>query len=283
MAKRILAIIIISVLIFHVYTGHASENKAFIGVLPYYAPEKIWHFYKPFIDYLNKTTGISWELKLYNNYDAIIDSICSGEVSIAYLGPNPLGLAYEKCKVRPLAVILGDDGKPFYRSIIFTNDHKINSLRGLKGKSFAFGDKDSTSSHIIPRKMLEDEGITIDMIRPVFLKNHEKIINAVAKKEVDAGATKESVFKKVKDARFNILKVSEPLPHHAFCAAPNINPDIEKKFTSALLKLKPLQNKGDENIVKEWDHELRHGFILPPENYIKDIMKLNDLFKRYND
>ena len=283
MVKRILYIIIISMLIFHVCTAYAAENKVFIGILPHYAPEKIWHFYKPFIDYLNKTTDISWELKLYHNYDAIIDGICSGEVSIAYLGPNPFGLAYEKCRAKPLLVILGNDGKPFYRSIIFTNNHKINSLKELKGKPFAFGDRDSTSSYIIPRKMLEDEGITMAMIKPVFLKNHDKIINAVAKNEAVAGATKVSVFEKFKDMKFKTLKVSEPLPQHAFCAVPNINPDIEKKFTSALLKLKPLQNKGDKNIVKEWDSELRHGFILPPENYIKEIMKLHTLLKRYND
>jgi phosphonate transport system substrate-binding protein len=271
MVKKLFIIIAFLVLIFSaVHYGYAAENKVYIGILPYYAPDKIWHFYEPFIDYLNKTTDISWELKLYHNYDAIIDGICSSEVSIAYLGPNPFGLAYEKCKAKPLLVILGDDGKPFYRSIIFTNNHKINSLKELKGKPFAFGDRDSTSSNIVPRKMLEDAGITMDMIKPVFLKSHEKIINAV-------------VFEKFKGLKFKVLKVSEPLPLHSFCTTSNINPDIERKFMNALLKLKPLHDDSDRNIVKNWDPELRYGFTLPPKDYIQNILKLHRLFEKYND
>jgi len=185
----------------------------------------------------------------------------------AYLGPNPFGLAYEKCRVKPLLVILGDDEKPFYRSIIFTGNRSINSLKDLKGEPFAFGDRDSTSSNIIPRKMLEDEGITLDMIKPVFLKSHGKIINAVASNEVAAGATKVSVFEKFKGLKFKKLKTSEPLPHHSFCAAPGTNPDIERKFINALSKLKPLHNKRDKDMVKDWDPELRYGFVLPPKNY----------------
>lgn len=284
MGRGAFALFLTVVLLFSFASAaYTAENKAYIGILPYYAPEKIWHFYKPFINYLNKTTGVSWELKLYHSYDSIIDGICSSEISIAYLGPNPFGLAYEKCKIKPLLVMLGSDGKPFYRSIIFTNDSSIASLKDLEGKKVAFGDRDSTSSNIVPRKMLEDEGVTMDMIKPVFLRSHEKIIDAVASNKVTAGATKVSIFEKVKGLQFRALKISEPLPHHTFCAASNINPDIEKKFINALLKLKLLRSNNDKDIVKDWDPELRYGFTLPPKNYIHDILKLHSLFKRYND
>ena len=232
MAKKIFIATIFVILIFSAIPNAYSTEKQYIGILPYYAPDKIWHFYKPFINHLNKTTDISWELKLYHNYDAIIDGICSGEISIAYLGPNPFGLAYEKCRVKPLLVILGDDEKPFYRSIIFTGNRSIN---------------------------------------------------AVASNEVAAGATKVSVFEKFKGLKFKKLKTSEPLPHHSFCAAPGTNPDIERKFINALSKLKPLHNKRDKDMVKDWDPELRYGFVLPPKNYVQGILKLHTLFKKYND
>lgn len=284
MVKKIFIIIVFLVLIFSaVPYGYAADNTVYIGIIPYYAPDKIWHFYKPFTDYLTKTTDISWELKLYHNYDAIIDGLCSGEVSIAYLGPNSLGLAYEKCKAKPLLVVLGEDGQPFYKSVIFTNNHKINSLKELEGKIFAFGDKESTSSNIVPRKMLEDAGVTMDKIKPIFLKNHEKIINAVAKNEATAGATKDSILKKFQEMKFKILKVSESIPQYSFCALPNINPEIERKFMNALLKLKPLSNKADRDKVKEWDSELRYGFTLPPEYYFQNVLKLRALSKKLNE
>lgn len=260
----------------------AAEETLYVGILPYYAPDKIWHFYRPFISYLNKETGLKWELKLYHSYDAIIDGICKNEVSIAYLGPVPFGLASERCIIRPLLVVLGADGKPFYKSIIFTGNRDINSLKELQGKTFAFGDKDSTSSTIVPRKMLEDEGITINMIKPLFLKSHEKIIEAVARNKAIAGAVKVSVFKKFEGLGFKILKVSEPIPHHCFCTV-NINTDREKKFINALIKLNPSRNPSDRNIIKNWDPELKYGFTIPPDDYTTWILELRNLFKKYYD
>lgn len=262
--------------------GYADSNKIYIGILPYYAPEKIWHLYRPFIAYLNKTTGLNWDIKLYHSYDAMVEGICNGEVSIAYLGPNPFGIAYERCKVRPLIVVLGEDSMPYYRSIIFTADKGINSVKEIKGKTFAFGDRDSTSSYIIPRKILEDNGITLDIIKPLFLKSHEKIIEAVAENMATAGATKVSVFEKYKSLGFKTLVVSEPLPHHSFCAA-SIGNDIEKRFVRAMLKLKPINNPKDRVIMKNWDPELKYGFASPPDDFISRILKLHELYRKYSD
>lgn len=281
--RRIILLIITSIILtLTAIPGEAKENKIYIGILPYYAPDKIWHFYRPFISYLNKETGLKWDLKLYHSYDAMVEGICSNEVSIAYLGPVPLGLAREMCKVRPLLVVLGADGKPFYNSIIFTGNKGINSLKDLRGKAFAFGDRNSTSSTVVPRKMLGDEGITMNMIKPLFMKSHEKIIEAVAKNKAIAGATKVSVFEKFREMGFKILKVSEPIPHHCFCTV-NINTDMEKKFINALIKLNPSRNPSDRNIIRNWDPELQHGFTIPPDDYIIRVLELQGLFKKYND
>lgn len=282
MVRIIFLIIVLIALTFTTLSqGYAAENPLYIGILPYYAPDKIWVFYRPFIAYLNETTGLPWDLRLYHSYDALIDGICSGEVAIAYLGPVPFSLAYEKCRIRPLVVALGDDGKPFYQSIIFTNNQQITSLNDLRGKTFAFGDRESTSSFIIPKKMLQDSGISMDMIKPLFLKSHEKIIKAVAKNEAVAGATKTSVYKRFKKLGFKTLLVSEPLPHHSFCTF-KITPDIERRFTKALLKLKP-QNHIDRNIMKNWDPELRNGFSTPPDDYIQQVLKIDESSKNRDD
>lgn len=261
--------------------GYAKTDTIYIGILPYYAPDRIWLFYKPFIAYLNKATGLRWDLRLYHNYDAMIEGVCKGEVSIAYLGPNPFGIAYERCKIKPLLVALGEDGKPYYRSVIFTIDKGINSLKELKGKTFAFGDKDSTSSYIIPRKILEDNGITMQMIRPLFLKSHEKIIEAVMRNEAVAGATKVSVFGIFKGSGLKALLTSEPLPNHAFCSS-GVDRDLEERFKKVLLRLKPL-NQKDRAIMQKWDPEIRYGFAIPPDDYIERVLKLHELFKKYSD
>lgn len=256
-----------------------AANKTYIGILPFYQSDKIWLFYKPFIEYLNKTTDMSWELKLYHNYDAIIDGICSNEISIAYLGPIPFGLAYEKCKAKPLLVVLGNDERPFYRSVIFTSDPKIRSIKDLKGKKVALGDKKSTAAYIVPLQMLEDEGINLDMIEPLLFNTHDRVIKAVLNNEASGGAVKESAFENFRSLNLKKIKESMPLPHFAFCAYPGIDPVIEKSFIKALT-LKPLKNKTDMEITKDWDPELRHGFTLPPQNYIQEVERLLRLYKK---
>ncbi len=149
----------------------------------------------------------------------------------------------------------------------------------MKGKKFAFGETTAAGAHIVPRRMLEDEGVTIDAISPVFLKSQEKIISSVLKKEVAAGAVKEPVFEKFKELNLKVLKISDPIPNYTFCATSTIAPRIEREFINALLKLKPIFNEADKNTVKYWDPELRHGFILPPPNYIQDVLKLQRTYK----
>lgn len=260
------------------YTGSVQ----FIGVMPTFYGENVYQFYKPFIDYLNKTTNIRWELKLYPTYTSTLNAICSKEIDIAYIGPNLLGLAHEKCNAKPLVVSLNSSGKPFYRSVIFTSDSKITTIKGLKGKKVAFGDNASTATNIVPREMLNKEGLFFDMIKPVFYKNHQDIIKAVASNKVSAGSAKEHVLERFKDFNFRALKVSEPIPQYTFCSAPGVSPEAARKFTDALLRLKPLTEKADKKLVNNWHFELRNGFALPPENYMKEIMKLHRTFKKYN-
>ena len=140
MIKRIVLILIFFI-IFFTFTsnGYSLEHRAYIGIVPYYSPEKIWKLFTPFIDYLNKETNhIKWELRLYHKPKDVIDGLCTGEIDIALFGPIPAAQSYEKCKAKPILVSLGSDGKPSYRGVIITNDQNINSLKDLKGKRFAF-------------------------------------------------------------------------------------------------------------------------------------------------
>ncbi len=280
--KKIFVIIVFLILTFSVPAHGYDKNTVYIGIVPFYSPEKIWSSYKPLIDYLNKTTDINWELKFFKNHEAIIKGICLDEVSIAFLGPVPLGRAYEMCSVKVLLVALGKDGNAHYRSIIITSNPRIKSLEDIKGKPFAFF-KNSTAAYVLPRKMLEEGGISMGDIKPVFYSGQDDIIKALLNQEVASGGVKESLYEKFKSFNLKALKASDPLPNFAFCASPNISRKISEKFANSLLKLKPITSKKDKNIVKGWDDEIRHGFVLPSDNYLKDVLKLQEWDKKYKN
>jgi phosphonate transport system substrate-binding protein len=280
MLKRTLFITSLIILMLFFVPNVSLSKTQKIGILPYYGSTRILNYYKPFIKYLNSKTAIRWELRLFANYEEVIKALCNDEIAIAYLGPVPFGIAHEKCKAEPLIIVLGEDERPFYKSVIFTSNPDIKSIKDLKGKSIAFGNKKSTGSYVIPRKILEENGISMKDIKPLFLKDHEKIIKAVLNNEAVAGATKESNFKIHGLFNLQIIEYSTPIPNHVFCYK-KINPKVERAFKKALLKLKPLKNKSDKNIVKNWDPELRYGFSIPPENYKKEVLELLNIYRRY--
>lgn len=254
----------------------------YIGILPQLSPDKTWTLYKPFIDYLNRSTDLHWELKLSNDHGHIIESICNGDISIAFLGPVHFAIAYKKCGIKPLVVALSEDGDVYFRAAIITGDQSINSVKELKGRSFAFGPKQTAGAYVIPRKMLEEEGITMEMISPVFYTGGDRIIDAVIRREAEAGAVREGLVKIVKHSNLKVLKLSEPIMNLAFSASPMLRHDTGRKFADALIRLRPLINKADSNAVKGWHLELRYGFAKPPDNYIHESLELYKTYEQYN-
>lgn len=248
------------------------------AVIPFYGPEKIWNLYAPFVNYLNKATGLRWELKLFHNHEEVIAGLCSGEVSIALLGPVPLGIVAKNCGIEPLIVALGRDGRPFYHSVILAPKEGVNDLAGLRGKRFGVF-RGSTAAHILPIKMLREAGVAEKDITLIFYPNQEDILKAVVSGEVAAGGVKESLYLKFKDASLKALKISDPVPQFAFSAAPSLGRKAKLRFINALLGLKPRAKDKHRRLVKDWDDEIKNGFVLPSDSFLDDVMKLNKVYE----
>jgi phosphonate transport system substrate-binding protein len=256
-------------------TGHGATYT--FAVIPFYTPEKIWTLYSPFIDYLNKNTGVSWELQLYHSHDDLIADLCSGKISAALLGPAPLGRANNKCGATPLLAALGKDGKPSYHSVIMTNSPTVSSLKNLKGKKFGFF-KGSTAAHILPAKMLKDAGLGMADIQPVFFESQDRIISALLSGEIAAAGVKETLARKFSGEGLKIIAVSPPLPNFSLCATPTLAAAVKQSLTSSLIRLKPLTNSKDAETVKSWDDEIKHGFTLPDKEFLPSVMKIFGIF-----
>lgn len=248
------------------------------AVIPFYSPEKIWTLYSPFVDYLSRSTGLSWQLKLYSNHDDLIDAICTGKVSAALLGPVPLGRANHKCGATPLLAALDDDGKPSYHSVILTNTPSVRTLKDLKGKKIGFF-KGSTAAHIVPTKMLKDAGIGMSAIQPIFLESQDRIMSALLSGEVAAAGVKENLAIRFGQKNLKVLKVSAPLPNFALCTTPALSPSVRQQMLTALTSLKPLVSRKDAATMKGWDDEINNGFVLPGKNFLPSVVKLFEIFK----
>ncbi|MBI5632287.1 MAG: PhnD/SsuA/transferrin family substrate-binding protein [Nitrospirae bacterium] len=255
-----------------------GKSEYTITVIPYYSPEKLYVKFTPLVEYLRKSTGKPWELKLYPNHDSTVEAICSGEVSLALLGPVPLARSIEKCGVETSAIAIGSDGTLFYHSVIVSTDPSIASLTQLKGKQIGLF-KGSTGAHIVPVKMLRTAGLGKGDIQPVFFEGQDRIMNALLSGEVNAAGMKDVLYKRFNDSRLRVLKTSEPLPNFAFVAAPKLNRRTKDLFTKALLRLKPQKNAADKKLMQDWDDEIRNGFVPPSPSYLPSVMNLLSAYR----
>ncbi|NTW57610.1 MAG: PhnD/SsuA/transferrin family substrate-binding protein [Nitrospirae bacterium] len=244
-----------------------------VAVIPFYGPEKIWLLYSPLIEYLKKTTGHPWELKLYPNHDALIEDLCGGQIGVALLGPAPLGRANRKCGAEPLIVALGKDGKPTYRSVIVTSDAAVTALGGVRGKKFGFF-KGSTAAHIVPAKLLKDAGLGMEAVQPVFLESQDRIMTALLTREISAAGVKETLYRKFEKETLRVLTISGPLPNFAFSALPSLPSGVREEFVQALLRLKPHTNIRDADTMQDWDDEIKNGFVTPTDDYLLAVQNL---------
>jgi phosphonate transport system substrate-binding protein len=131
------------------------------------------------------------------DYDGVIQGLLGGTIDVAWLGASGYAKTYltDPTAVEPVLVKVNMDGSFGYYAIGFTRKETgITSLADMKGKSFGFGDPNSTSGYLIPSIEIPVEtGASMesgDYFGDVkFTGGHEQTIVAVANGDVDAGVT----------------------------------------------------------------------------------------------
>ncbi|WP_285672078.1 phosphonate ABC transporter substrate-binding protein [Paralimibaculum aggregatum] len=140
--------------------------------------------------------GVPTKLFAPADYNGVIEGLLGGSLDLAWLGAS----AYAKVfltspdAVEPILVKINVDGSYGYHSIGFTRaDSGIENLDDMKGRTFAFGDPNSTSGYLIPSIEIPEQGYSM---KPgeffgdvVFAGGHEQTIVGVYNGDYDAGVT----------------------------------------------------------------------------------------------
>jgi phosphonate transport system substrate-binding protein len=139
---------------------HADEPPLKFGV-GLFQPDKDKNdaTYRPLAAYLEKQLGRKVELRTVDSWEGLAKSLANGETDLALMGPWGYVLANHEAGAQAVSTILYD-GKPEYYAIMVTHpDSGIKSVADLKGRTFAFGDKGSTSGYLIPLHYFMTQGI----------------------------------------------------------------------------------------------------------------------------
>jgi len=233
--------------------------------------------YKAFSEYLSRELKRHIEMKTVDTWEGLAKSLANGETDIALLGPWGYVLANNESGAQVIATILYD-GKPEYFALMITHpDSKIEKPADLKGKTFAFGDKGSTSGYLIPFYYFQKNfGIKEpeEFFGKVLYTKHQAIETQVTKKELDGGAdynrNRDTMIEQglIKAADSKIIWKSEALPNDAFAVSAELYKD--KKLVSSLQKA---LTKVSEELKKNPELFPKHynGFVIKENSYYKII------------
>jgi phosphonate transport system substrate-binding protein len=218
--------------------GAADKNQLTICVHPYNSSTVLYQAFTPLAEYLSDKLGEPLTIHIATDYDSHIEAVGTNKFGIGYLGPASyvkLVAKYGKKRILGRQAI---DGKPVFQGKIITRqDSKIASLADLAGKRFAFGDPNSTMSHLVPRYMLLEAGIKVeDLAVFKFLGNHTNVALGVLSGDFDAGAVKEATFYKYESRGLKAIATTPALSEHLFVASDSLPESTYKLIRSALLE-----------------------------------------------
>jgi len=235
------------------FEGMLQKNQLQnLGVVPLRTPAEMYKRFSPLARYLSGKFGRTIDIKVGVDFEAAVEDLGSGLVQASFMTPSTYAIAHKRYGAQVLLKAIRNGSTYHHSVIIVREDSDIKEISDLKGRSFAFGDKNSTSSHIIPRWMLRQEGIDVeDLLYYNYLGHHDEVLRAVLEGEFDAGAVMESVVEDHLGMGIRILKKSKEIPEFCFVASRELPHEERQRFIEYMLKL-----QSEDEAMKEILHSI---------------------------
>jgi len=209
--------------------------------------------YRPLAAHLAARLGRAVELRTVDTWEGLAKSLANGETDIALMGPWGYVLANHYSGAQVVSTVLYQ-GKPEYFAMIVTHPESgLNSIDDLlgpkgKGRSFAFGDKGSTSGYLIPLHLFQQRGVDPEKhFARVLHTKHQAIQTQVTAGQLDAGAdynrNRDAMVAQglIAAARSKVIWQSAPLPNDAFAVNAALAKDTAfvQRLQAALAEVGP--------------------------------------------
>ena len=222
--------------------GGGGEQTLRLAMIPTTDPGKIVRESQPLVKYLEKETHSRIELVVPTNYAAVVEAISNDRVDIAYLGGFTFVQASRRAGVVPL--VQRERDQNFHSVFITQPTSGINTLADLKGHTFAFGDVNSTSGHLMPAYYMRAANVDQTVIaKALYTGGHDATALAVANGKVDAGAMDELVFGnmmkagKITPQQVRVFYTTPAFFDYVWAARKGLDPKLRESFADALLQL----------------------------------------------
>lgn len=201
---RFFRIIILVAMVMVGLKAHADINLTF-GTYTSDKPTVMVKKFRPILNMLETEMSlivqekVKIKLHIVRSYSTGINDLISGRVDFARLGPASYIEAKQKNRAIKILAMESKNGKKRFNGVIcVTEDSDITSIHQLKNKRFAFGNQKSTIGRYLAQSLFIKHGIYAKDFKSFdYSDRHDIVGYAVASKHYDAGAMKESTYKKL--------------------------------------------------------------------------------------
>ncbi|NOY70922.1 MAG: phosphate/phosphite/phosphonate ABC transporter substrate-binding protein [Gammaproteobacteria bacterium] len=201
--------------------------------------------------YLTEHLGREIELLVTTDYSSMIEAMRHARIDLGYFGPLSYVIARSRSNIEAFAAKTNHGSSTYQAVVVGSVRRGVMSLDEIKGGDMAYGDLASTSSHLIPKKMLLDAKLQAGKdYQAHFLGAHDAVAMAVQRGHASAGGLSKPIFEMLLERgvidvnKVRVLAVSTPFPQYPWAMRSDLNPVLKARIKRAFYQLQ------DKNILK---------------------------------
>lgn len=238
----------------------------------------IWEIIGDFM----KSQGCDMDTVFYTNYGLLADAIATGQVDVAWNSPLAWLDSQRKTNGKCRAIAMRDTDRDRQTRIVVREESGVTSIEGLRGKTVAFGAKDSPQATLIPMGLLHRHGMepnrdyTPRRFDVLVGKHGDHVggerdaLNCLISGEADASCVLDLNWQlwsgdgTADPAKIKVLATTEKFDHCVFTVGDSFKPDTEKQFLESLFRMSyddPAHKEMmDMEGLKRWEPGRTSGF-----------------------
>jgi len=215
--------------------GEAVNRPLSVGIVPQQSPDELARLWTPVLKYLETKTSLALHFETAKDVATFHKRMVTGAYDIVHA--NPLAYATVLHPRLGYEAFACERDRKLVGLLVVRKDSAYQSLSDLAGTELAFPGEDAMAASIIPRALLDRQGIRYT---PHYVGSHDSVYLAVEKGLYAAGGGIARVLDlqpaHVKQ-HLRVLWTSLAYPPHPFAADPRVPAAAVKRLQAALIAM----------------------------------------------
>lgn len=214
----------------------AQEKLAYtLAIVPQMPPLTTHKNWAPFVERLEKETGLQIKLMVYKTVPNFEVDVLAGKADFAFMNPYHQVLAK---KAQGYVPLVRNSGESLYGIVVVARDSPIKSVNDLDGKKIAFPTPNAYAASLYVRALLSEQvGI---QFKPYYLETHSDVYRHVILGQAAAGGAVNTTLSRESEdirAQLRVLYKTPPSAPHPLSAHPRVPLKDRQAIQAAILVL----------------------------------------------